>query len=467
MTRFPTASIPSFLRLSGLLLTVSMLALAGCGQFDKPPATQIEAPAPAASQRWWDAFHDPLMEQLTTQLLAQNIDIKIAQARVEEARAVGRISEGALYPNVTVTGNDTRSKSEIFTKDPITIAQGGFDANWEIDLFGSNRAGAEAAQSRTVHAVATADDARNTVLADLVRAVLEWRQAQETVHVTEALLAAQDEQIALLTERTKAGVIDSSGLVRAQAERAQTATQLPLAQASARTAQYQAERLLGQSSGALDAMFSGAVNQPLAVPEPDATLDLGIEVIRARPDIRAAKATMLAAQSDLVKAEADLWPKLSLQGFFGAQHLSSGLVGPSNPIWSLAAGITSPVFNFYSFRSAVDQANAASKEAALTYENQVLLAVQETHTALSDYLNGINAVTQQAAALDRRSEAVKLADERFRAGASDRINLTTAQSELDQANLALVTQKATAAIAYIRLQKALAVAVRTPAAKAE
>ena len=97
----------------------------------------------------------------------------------------------------------------------------------------------------------------------------------------------------------------------------------------------------------------------------------------------------------------------------------------------------------------------------------MLLAVQETHTALSDYLNGINAVTQQAAALDRRSEAVKLADERFRAGASDRINLTTAQSELDQANLALVTQKATAAIAYIRLQKALAVAVRTPAAKAE
>ncbi len=164
---------------------------------------------------------------------------------------------------------------------------------------------------------------------------------------------------------------------------------------------------------------------------------------------------MLAAQADLKKAEADLWPKISIEGFFGVQRTSSGVIASGNPVWFLTSSIAAPLLNFGRLHSAVDAASARSKEAMHSYENITLLALQEAKTALSDYLNGVNAVNQQTRALKHRQNAVRIAKERFKRGLTDMTELTTAQTELDQATLAMIEKKTAAAIAYIRLYKAL------------
>jgi NodT family efflux transporter outer membrane factor (OMF) lipoprotein len=441
-------------------LIMALLAsslLTGCSTVtDKNAIAEIQAPF-TQEQKWWLAFNDPMMDQLTTDLLQQNLDLQIALIRVEEARALRRVSRSTLFPDITATGNASRGDTE--SPKAEGIAQAGFDAAWEVDLFGANRAGLDAASARFEAAQANAWDARRIITADIIRAVVEWRQAQQTLSETKSLLAAQSDQVDLFSSRTNAGLIDATFLERARAQREQTATQIPIAEASAKTAQYQIERLMGREPESLASVIAEFKAPGLNVPAPQDSLDIPLDTIRNRPDIRAAALNIIAAQADLRGAEADLWPKITLSAFFGVQETSSGLEGmtASNPIWSLASAITAPLLNFGRLRGAVDAADARAQRAALEYENAVLLALQEARTALSDYLNGVNAVNQQAIALKHRQETVALAQERFNRGLTDMTDLTTAQAELDQATIALIERKASAAIAYVRLQKALGV----------
>ena len=439
-----------------LLLITSCLMLTACSTAQAPEQAAQKVPD---AQRWWRCFSDPLMDSLADQLLDQNIDIKIAQARVDEARGVVRTTQSGWFPDISANGNALRGNDNLGTTGPVSIAKGGFDASWELDVFGRTRSQVSAAESRLDASIATVDDVRNSVLADLMKAIIQWRQSQQTVKETKDLLSAQEDQVKLLRSRAKAGLIDASFLERAQAEYAQTATQLPLAQAQADAAEYQIERLMGKSSGELQNVLGEQQSKELQVPPVDTALQIPIETIRVRPDVRAVEDQMFAAQGDLANAEANLWPRISISGFYGAQATSGQVLAADNPLWSLASGVSMPLLNFGRLRGAVDTNNAKAKEAALSYENVTLTALQETKTALSDYINGSNAVTQQDAALKHRRDAVKLAKERFTRGLTDMTDLTTAQAELDHATITLIDRKADAAIAYIRLQKALGVSV--------
>ena len=452
------------------LLFSTTLMTGGCGALPKeydvlnhPDTwfTQTENPAPPIPTEellktgWWQRFEDPLLTELTAQLLSENLDLQIAATRVEEARAVTNAQRANWLPEFSASGTVSRGNRQIGLSKPTSIAEGGFDAAWELDIFGRTSAEVSASVAREIAAMASADDVRQMVIAELGRSVISWRQAQETIRTTQSLLKAQDDQISLFSTRVKAGLADASSLERARAQREQTATNLPLAEASAAAAEYQMTRLLGKEPGALAATLEGHAQSSFLVPTPENTIEIPLDVIRARPDVRVARASMLAAQSDLAAAEANLWPRVTLGGFFGARDISGNAITADNPLWALAAGVAMPVLDFGRLRSEVDAADAASKRAALAYENAVLLALQETHTALSDYLNGVNAVTKQQEAYDYRVEAVNLAAERFRHGLTDMTDLTTTETERDAAAITLIERRAAAAIAYIRLQKAL------------
>lgn len=448
------------MRIHYLLLFTSAVTLSSCSVFEYPFLGQQQPPAVALhinqQNAWWASFQDPLMDNLARQLVTQNLDIKMAEARIEEARALTNTSTAAFFPNISATSIGERGNNQIGFPKTGNILQGGFDASWEIDIFGSTRNEVRAAQARMQAAMVTADDVRNSALYDLMRAIVEWHAAQQTLHETMALVTSQDEQISLFRSRAEGGLNDATFLERAIAQRDQTATGIPVAQAAIQTAEFQIERLLGKKSDDLfQALSSHSADKDLSVPSAQATLAISIQTIKSRPDVRAAEARMIAAQADLGKAKADLWPKLDLGGFFGADSSSSSVPIAANPIWSLTYSATMPLLNFGRLQGAVDAADARAKEAALDYQNIVLLALQETRTALSDYLNGINAINQQALALKHRQNTIQLAKDRFEHGLTDKTDLTTAQTELDQATLALITQKQNTAIAYIRLQKAL------------
>lgn len=446
-----------------LVALCAAIILSGCAPLQSLWNEESAAVATTAPLReeniWWSGFKDPLMDRLAPQLLAQNLDLKMAMTRVAEARGLSRTAESGLFPQISASGNATRANTQVFLTKPITIQQAGFDASWELDVFGRVEAGAEAANSRVASQAASAEDVRNTVLAELFRAVVEWRQAQQTISETKALLASQQQQIKLFEARVAAGLIEQSSLERARAQRAQTAVQLPLAEAAARTAQYQIERLLGREPESLSAELAALATTSITIPTLAREQALPVERIKQRPDLRASYAELIAAQADLKQAEANLWPRLTLTSFYGIRDLPAGVQGASNPIWSLASGITAPLLNFGQLRGAVDAANARSQRASLAYEDAVLKALQETRTALSDYLSGVDAVAQQKEALKHRRDAVALAKERFTRGLTDMTDLTTAQTELDQATLTLIERQTNAAIAYIRLQKALGTSV--------
>jgi len=406
--------------------------------------------------RWWQSFKDPLMDVMAKDLITQNLDIKIAKLRISEARAVARSANSGFFPEISASANGSRGNKQSGFNKPKSINQGGFDVAWEIDVFGQTQALINSAEHRVESSIASAEDITNYVIAELIRSIIEFRQAQETVKKTTELLSIQDEQIKLISSRVKAGLIDSTLLSISQAERFQTAALLPIAQAALGTAQYKIERLLGKKSGELSEILNNTKGEVTA-PEANNILNISLDSIRFRPDIRASRADLLAAQADLAKAEADVWPRVSISGFFGVQD-GSAAVG-NNPIWSLASAITAPLLNFGKLRGAIDASGALANKAALSYQNTSLIALQETKTALSDYLNGINALSQQLRVINHLKETVSFATERFKNGLTDMTDVTNAQSQLNQATLLYIQQKANVAIDYVRLHKALGTSV--------
>ena len=459
--------------LPSLMLGLGTVGLGGCATLSelKMPAmpqmpwikskdvksvTLVQIDVFKENQQWWQVFQDPLLDQFANQILAENIDLKIARARLTESRALVTSTRSGLFPDVA--GNVSASRGDNNSNNPQSLGQAGFDASWELDLFGQVRSTVNAAESRALARTADIEDIRNTIVADLARAVIQWRQAMQTIAETNSLLESQQDQIDLLTTRAEIGLIDTSFAERAKAQRAKTATELPLAKAAAETAQYQIEKLLNCKDSQVADALAVAMPQDITVPEPKPLLEFRSDSLKNRPDIASAKASLLAAQADLSKAEAGLWPKISLSAFFGVQEGTDSIRVASNPIWSLASAVTAPVLNFERLNSAVDASDSRAEQSSLAYENIVLQAVQETKTALSDYLNGINAVAAQAETLQYRRETIAIVRERFDRGLTDMTDLTTAQAELDQDTLALITQKANTAIAYISLQKSLGIA---------
>ena len=336
--------------------------------------TLQEAQKPWQGIRWWQAFHDPLLNKFAHQIIAQNLDIQVAAARLTAARAVSTQVISGLYPDISFASLESRVKNRFFLNQP-TYGLNGLIVNWELDVFGQVRAGIRAANARIGVAAVNVDDMRNLVVADLTKAVIDWRQAQQTVKFTESLLKAEDEQIRLFDYRTKAGLIDASFLERARAERAQILAQLPEAKASANDAEHQIERLLGDTDHQVTTALVQASPMSLNIPAPNKTLAITIDIIQNRPDVRKARFDLLAAQADLDQAEANLWPKISILSFFGVENGSStARLAAGNPVWAIASLVTAPILNFGRLRGAIDEKNAEAKAMELTYENTILLA---------------------------------------------------------------------------------------------
>jgi NodT family efflux transporter outer membrane factor (OMF) lipoprotein len=455
-------------------ILIVMLPLAGCtlaeGWTSPVPwfanesaqKAEILSPEFSETQRWWVIFNDPLMDQLADKLLSQNLDMQIAEARVREARALNAAVASGLFPQVNLGGSAARENRQLGATKPASILEGGFDATWEIDLFGATRSAIEASEARSRAMLASAEDVRNRVLAELLRSILVWRQSNETLRVTRALIEVQDEQVAIFAARVNGGLIGDAELARARAQREQTAVALPLARAERRSAQYQIEALMGQKPGSLSAFLKPHADTPLNVPPVPELASYDVAVIRARPDVRAAREEMIAAQADLAVAEAKLWPSINIGSFFGLRDVSGKVSTAENPIWSLAADVSAPLLDFGRLSGQVDASNARAEAATLRYEQKVIGALQEARTAFSETLESVNAMRIQQRALEGREDASNLEMDRFRNGLTDMTNLTTAETERVRASLQLILARGNAANASIRYHKALGLAVLMP-----
>lgn len=441
-------------------LFLIITTLSGCSHLQPPwemPEEVIEKKEWLEHQKWWLAFDDSLLNQLADQILKQNIDIQIAEARLYEANALKVAARADFFPNISGTASATRGN--LNSPKLINYTKTGLDTSWELDIFGKVRASVDRAEANQLARAAGVDDARNIVIADLAKAVIEWRQATHTLNEIKSLLKVQEEQVNLLSSRVRAGLIDASFLERAIALREQTKATLPQTQASANAAHYQIEKLTNCHDDFVRKLLNSTTSLLIRVPEPSRLETISFKSIANRPDIKIAKADLLGANADFRQAEANLWPQVSLSTFFGVQDPSGTFFLATNPIWSIGSSLTLPILNFGKLRGAVEAADARVEQAVLNYQSTVNFALQETRTALSDYLNGFNALKDQAQALKNRQNTVRIAQIRFARGLTDMTDLTTAQAEVKESTLKLISLTTDAAIAYVRFQKALGLSV--------
>lgn len=469
--RPPTrASVPErpSTRARGALL-LALAALAGCavvGPDYQSPEAQVparwsatretRAPQPDTLARWWREFDDPELEALVTEALQANLDLAAAQARLREARARRRLAGAELAPSVEVSGSAarTRSSGESGAGATRELYRAGFDANWEVDLFGGLRRGVEAAEADVGASLERLHDTQVSLLAELALNYVDLRTAQRRLAVTEESVRARNETLALTRWRFEAGLVSELDVAQATTDLETTRAALPALRNAASQARHRLAVLLGRAPGELEERLGGRRAIPLAARE----LFVGIpaDVVRQRPDVRATERDLAASTARLGQAQAARYPALTLSGSLGLEALTLGALASDEGLThSLLAGVTAPLLDAGRIEANVEAQDARVEQARLAWQSSVLTALEEVENALVEVdNNGVRRERLTQAAASAR-EALQLAEQRYASGLVDFLTVLDGQRTLLALEDDLASTTGQLAGAQIRTYKAL------------
>jgi NodT family efflux transporter outer membrane factor (OMF) lipoprotein len=452
-------------------------ALSGCmvGPDYKPPQTAVPAgwvdPAPAlpAGQpavelaRWWTVFEDPALVSLEQRAIASNLDLLQAEARIRQARAARGIAASGLGPTVDAGGSFQRSRSpgrnsnwqEGETRGVVSNSyDAGFDAGWELDVFGGIRRGIEAADADLQSAVESRRDVLVTLTAEVARNYIELRAFQQRIEIARQNLATQRHSARLTRLRFEGGFVGGLDVANAEAQVAATASQIPLLEAAARQSIYALGFLLGQEPAALLAELSPPADIPPAPPAVPAGLPS--ELLRRRPDIRRAEADIHAATARIGVATAELFPKFTLTGSAGlASGDFSSWLAWSQRFWSFGPSVSWRVFDTGRTRAAIAEQEAIEEQALIAYRRTVLAALQEVENALIASAKEQERRRSLAEAVTANRKAVSLAKTLYTEGQTDFLNVLDAQRSLFVTEETLVLSTSAISTDLVALYKAL------------
>jgi multidrug efflux system outer membrane protein len=380
---------------------------------------------------WWRQFDDPTLSRLVQQALEGNRELRVAFARFKAARALRDDAANDRLPTVTSRAGADIGKAQQpgFGEQRVAVDRYdlGLDMAWELDLFGRIQRQIEASEARSEAAEAALYQLQVSLIAELVDAYGNLRGAQLRERIARANLDNQQESRALTEQLRDAGVGSELDVLRAEARLAATEASLPQLQAEAARARHRIATLLGRRPEQLDADLS-----PRPLPVIAKALPIGdpAELLRRRPDVRAAERQLAAATAEMGVATADLFPRVSLSGFLGfTAGRGSQLGAAAANAWSVAPTISWAAFDLGSVRARLRGAEAGAEGALAQYEQQVLLALEESANAFSDYAKR----QQRLLALVRQAEASRAAAAqaaiRYREGVADFLVLLDAERE--------------------------------------
>lgn len=421
--------------------------------------------------QWWTAFNDPLLNSLIERAVQSNLDVRLAEARIREARALQAITAAGAWPTVDVSGSYARnriSKNALSFPSPAggapsagpggdlehNLFKTGFDASWEIDLFGGVRRSVEAAEANVDASVEDRRDALVTLLGDVANNYIDLRGLQRRLAVAHASLKSQEEILDLTRVRYRAGLANDLEVAQAEAQVATTAAQIPTLESSLRRAAYRLDVLLGLEPGALSAELSNEALIP-ALP-PEVLVGLPSELLRRRPDIRRAERQLAAATAQIGAATADLFPKFLLTGSGGLQSFSaSDWFTSGSRFWSVGPTVRWPIFDAGRIRANIEVRNAQQEQALRRYEKTVLTALQEVESSLVNYSKEQARHRSLVEAVTANRRAVEVANELYLRGLGDFLNVLDAQRSLLLAESDQAQSEATMASNLVSLYKAL------------
>lgn len=412
---------------------------------------------------WWASLGDPVLDRLITTALSDNLNLRQAQARISEARALADHAAGGYAPVVGVDGSVNRRRQSENGPLPITSIPGmerdqtiydtGFDAAWEIDLFGATRRAVESADANVQAVQFDAVDVRLSVIAEVARTYLNFRGAQGELAAREASLKALQSTLELVNMRVKAGDAARADIDPAEARLAAAAAGIPGILARQRAAALGLGVLLGalpeRELGLMDTTAPVVELTPMPVGERAALL-------RRRPDVRAAERRLAANTADIGVATAELFPKLLINAGGGFQSLDAGeLFEAASQTFSIMPLISWRVFDGGRVRAQIRASEARQQQAALAYEKAVLAALGDAERALSNYRFGLDAVDAQHTAVQAAKRSYGHARARFEAGDITLTDLLAEERVLRDVEDAYVRSHTAAAIDLVALFKAL------------
>lgn len=417
-----------------------------------------------ADAAWWRDFHDPLLDALVDEMLAGNPDLREAQARLAEARANRDAVRGGRLPQASVSGTGNEVMLSKNGQLPVGSIPGfardfplfdiGFDASWELDIWGKQIRKSEAAQARAQSAALSAQGVRLALIAELARAYVDLRRAQADAVLAGQMLEARQRLADLTALRARAGEANAVEANQAHGDLEAAKVTLAGAQAAARAAALQVAALVGKEP----ATMLPRLETPGLLPEPPAAIAAGLpaDLLRRRPDIMGAERDLAAATADIGAAKAELLPSLSLDLALGQQARVIGdLVSGDSSRVQAGGGLFWPIFSGGKLRAAVRAADARAQGAAARYDAAVIGALADSETAINRFDRSLVALTAARTLNAREGAAFDLVGLRVRGGEDDELALARARLSALAAQQQQVQVQASAASAAIALNKAL------------
>jgi multidrug efflux system outer membrane protein len=433
----------------------------------RPPDQFRGALEPSAAESladlgWWQVFDDPVLQGLIRQGLANNLDLKIAAARVAESRALAGIAKSYLYPTVGAGfgyAGETRSRlaEPNQPKDAVedvtynNIALTG-SLSWEIDLFGRIRREREAAVARYV----ATEEGRRAVLIALVSDVsatyFYLRELERQIEIAQRTVKLNDETVAYYQRRLEGGVSNRLEVDQAKANRSVTAATIPQLEQQFAIAENALSVLLGRAPGSLDK--GRALDDQALLPAVPAGLPATL--LERRPDVVQAEQALVAANADVGAAKALFYPTISLTGTLGSVSGSlANFLRPDSIIWSLGAGIVQPIFNGNRIKQNYEAAQARYDQALAQYQKAALNAYREA----ADSLVTIEKLAKRRAELEPGVEALRdavdLSRSRYENGLSTYLEVILADQQLFQQELQLAQVRGNQLRAVAQLYRSL------------
>lgn len=434
-------------------------------------ATKAQQAKPAQLHAWWKRLNDPVLNQLVEDAVANNLDVATAKAAIRQARATRAEQAANLFPTVTGSGSVTRQQNATTstsgsssvtvdtsgadnTSTPYTQWQAGFDASWELDIFGGNRRAVEAATRAVEASEESLRDTLLTLIGDVTSYYVQARGYQARVALATRTAVSQRETAALTRRKLEAGSSTSVDVANADAEAASTEANIPTLETSYAQSVHRLSVLTGREPAALNALMAKA--KPIPAPRLPITTGVPADILSARPDVRKAERQLAEYTANVGNATAQLYPSFSLTGSVATNALKAGDLAKGSTIsWSFGPSVSIPIFNGGSLQAGVDLAEAQRDQYYVALKSAVLTALEDVENyvvALAKERTREKSLTEAATNYDT---ATRLSRALYQTGGSSFLDVLTAERSLYSAQDSLIQSKVLITTDYISLQKAL------------
>jgi outer membrane protein, multidrug efflux system len=447
----------------------ALMLLAGCTvgpKYQRPPVAEpgqfygLSAPAEAASLAdlpWWEVFQDPTLKSLVEEALGNGYDVKLAAARVEEARARYGIAGADRYPQVGYQGQYARERFSGFqpgapkNNASVGVITANLNLSWEIDLWGRVRRLEEAARAQFLATEEARRGVALSLVSEVAAAYFDLRQLDQDLEIARRTTAAFHDTFDLFDAQLRGGVASALETSNAEAAWADEAAQVPVLESQIVAKENQLALLLGRGPGPVP---RGATlfDQPMRAAVP---AGLPSALLLRRPDLRQSEQQLVAANAGIGAAQANFFPTVSLTGMFGGLSPELRQLLSKGQTWTIAAGLTGPIFQGGRLRGQYRVAVAQFEQAKVQYQQAVVTALGEVSTSLVALQKLADAETERQRAVRSYQEAARLALLRYHSGLSAYFEVIDAQEKLLGAENGLAQTRHDRLVALVGFYKAL------------